>query len=148
MKKIYILIMFTVLGCSTHKGPYMGKYGQRYASYGMFTSTIELKPDSTLVKHFWGDLMNDYSYGQWTVKGDTLHLSFDTITYPKSRYRHPERYLIKRKRLTAVNDVKRILKQKGIWDTLPGDLKRTIRKNKAPVDFKGTMRRNYYRFLE
>ncbi|RZJ59079.1 MAG: hypothetical protein EOO45_26025 [Flavobacterium sp.] len=151
MKKLVFFALILIYGCSsTFKGPYPGIYGTRYSSYGMFSSSIELKIDSTFIKHFRGDMMNDYSYGKWSVKYDTLLLSFDTIAHPNSRYKYPEYFIIKSKRLTQINLLTAELKKRKMWDTLSPKYKSKAKRleSETPIDFKGTMRKNYYKLIE
>jgi len=151
MNKLLLLLAVLVYGCgATHKEPHTGLYRIKYASYGMFGTSIELKADSTFTKNFRGDMMNDYSYGRWQVSRDTLMLTFDTITYPASRYRKQEKYMIKGKKLVQADELVKILKQNGFWDTLSPRDKRRLRKiqNQTMIDFKGTMRTNYYRLVK
>jgi len=114
----------------------------------MFSSSIELKPDSTFVKNFKGDMMNDSSFGKWSVNKDTLILNFDTINFPRGRYTKPENYLIKNKKLLPNENLIAFLKSKGFWDTLPKKYKKmaTHINQKSPKDFKGKMRNQYYKF--
>ena len=125
----------------------MGKYTLNFTTYGMFGSSIELKPDSTFIKKFRGDLMNDSSFGKWSANKDTLILNFDTVNYPEARYKLSENYLIKKKKLIPNQNLITYLKHKGIWDTLPEKLKRNAQHiaTKVPKNFKGTMRNQYYR---
>lgn len=153
MKKLRLLVLVLVFGCSSGgKGLTVGKYRMKYASYGMFGTTIELKADNTFMKNFRGDMMNDNSYGKWSVLKDTLVLSFDTLIYPNSRYRKQEKYLVRaRKLIQADNFLIAQLKRQGVWDTLPRKFKRNIRDasmGKTMIDFKGTMRKNYYILVE
>ena len=83
MKNFWLLIVILVFGCSSGvKNLYLGKYKTGYASYGMFVTTIELKADSTFIKNFRGDMMNDNCYGKWSVKYDTLLLSLILLPIP------------------------------------------------------------------
>lgn len=153
MKKFLLVILVLVFGCSTGgRKPVLGTYRIKFASYGMFGTTIELKADSTFVKNFSGDMMNDNSYEKWSVLKDTLMLSFDTLNYHFSRYRKREKYLIrKRKLIQTDNYLIAELKKRGVWDTLPRKFKRNIRDGSSHttmIDFKGTMRKNYYILVE
>ena len=151
MKNFWLLIVILVFGCSSGvKNLYLGKYKTGYASYGKFVTTIELKADSTFIKNFRGDMMNDNCYGKWSVKYDTLLLSFDTITYPNCRYKKQERYLINGKKLIFPNTLIADFKKRGIWDTLSPKYKRLVRnyENKTPINFKGRMRENYYKLID
>jgi hypothetical protein len=95
-------------------------------------------------------MMNDNSYGKWSVKKDTLLLSFDTITYPNSRYKKQEQYLIKGKKLVVPNILIAEFKKRGIWDTLSPKYRKLVRNyhDKTMINFKGTMRKNYYKLME
>lgn len=151
IKKLNLFItMFltatTITSCS--KKLHLGKYQTNFATYGMFTNWIELKADSSFIKNFSGDMMNDYSYGTWRRDNDTLILVFDTIKHPKSRYKDIEKYVIKNKKLTFENrktSIKKI-KSHSFWDTLPKHQKKQILRaiNKTPKNFRGTMRKQYY----
>jgi hypothetical protein len=151
MKKLWVLIVVLAFGCSSVvRHPYIGKYTTKYGMYGMFGTTIELKTDSTFRKNFRGDMMNDNSYGKWTVIYDTLVLSFDTVAYPNNRYKKQEQYLIKGKKLIWPNTLKAEFKKRSMWDTLSPEYKRLVEKyqDKTMVDFKGTMRENYYKLIK
>lgn len=144
-------MLVLAFGCSSAgKKLRLGTYRMKYHAYGMFGTTIELKADSTFVKNFRGDMMNDNSYGKWLIVKDTLVLSFDTINYPISRYREQEKYYIKGKRLVWPNMLVAEFKRRGIWDTLSPKYKSMVEKykDKTMIDFKGTMRKNYYKLIE
>lgn len=151
MKKFLLVILVLVFGCNTGgRKLALGTYRIKYASYGMFGTTIELKADSTFVKNFSGDMMNDNSYGKWSVLKDTLVLSFDTINHPKSKYKEQEKYGVKRNKLIWSNMLVELFKKRGVWDTLSPKYKRMVKKykDKTMVDYKGTMRKNYYILVE
>ena len=145
MKRLVILTLIIV--CTSCKSNlHSGKYSLNFPTYGMFSSSIELKSDSTFVKNFSGDMMNDSSIGKWSVNKDTLTLNFDTINFPKGRYTKSENYLIKNKRLVPNQNLINLLKSMGVWDTLPKKYKKNAVRisQKSPKDFRGTMRNQYY----
>ncbi|MFL9836489.1 hypothetical protein ABS768_03210 [Flavobacterium sp. ST-75] len=135
-----------ITSCS--KKFHTGIYSTNFPAYGMFSQSIELKEDSTFVKNFRGDMMNDNSVGTWSVKQDTLVLVFDTIKNPKSRYKGTEIFIIKNKKLIYPDNdwIITKLKSGNIWDTLSNKQKRELKKNISltPKDFYGTMRKQYY----
>ena len=143
---IFFFTLTMITSCS--KKFYTGRYSTNFPSYGMFSQSIELKEDSTFIKNFRGDMMNDNSVGTWSIKQDTLILVFDTIKNPKSRYKGTEIFKIKNKKLIHPDNdwIITNLKSKNIWDTLSNKQKRELKKtiNLTPKDFNGTMRKQYY----
>lgn len=146
---LLLIISATITACAgTSFKP--GKYKSNYATYGRFITSIEIKEDSTFTKNFMGDMMNDNSYRKWTVYKDTLRLTFDTISYPNSRYRQSEEYQIKRNKLYFIvskDQLKKVIK-KSTWDSLTVKQQQKLLKafngKNTPVNFKGKMRKNYY----
>jgi hypothetical protein len=53
--------------------------------------------------NFRGDLMNDNSFERWSVRDNTLTLSFDATKYPQQRYKGEMNYRIKDDRLYLIN---------------------------------------------
>lgn len=117
----------------------------------MFTNTIELNKDSSVVKTFRGDLMNNNSFGTWKMRHDTLILKFDSVKHPTNRYLGDEYYIVKRKKLFQTiteTQLKMLRKQFSFSDSLSPPtqekFQEMIRQQQTMIDFKGTMRENYY----
>ena len=86
---------------------YCGEYVTNFPSYGMFGQTLKLNCDSTAVFNFRGDLMNDNSYGRWTIMQNTLTIFFDT-SKPNARYKDTIRFKIKGQRLYRIGITKKM----------------------------------------
>jgi hypothetical protein len=100
---------------------YSGIYQTNFPAYGMFGETLTLNCDSTVALNFRGDLMNDTSFGYWTVNGKILTLTFDSILHPKQRYKGQINYMIKRNRFYQITITKKKyqeLKEKADQDSL------------------------------
>jgi hypothetical protein len=85
---------------------YCGEYVTNFPSYGMFGQTLKLNCDSTAVFNFRGDLMNDNSYGRWTIMQNTLTVFFDT-TKPNARYKDTISFKIKGQKLYRIGITKK-----------------------------------------
>jgi hypothetical protein len=80
-----------------------GVFQTNFPVYGMFGQTLSLNCDSSVVMNFRGDLMNDNSFGRWSVRDETLTLSFDSTKYPQQRYKGQMNYRIRGDRLYLIN---------------------------------------------
>ena len=151
-----LILLLIISSCSSNK--IVGTYKSNFASYGRFLKTLNLNCDSTFVMNFYGDFMNDNSYGKWTINGDTLIMTYDTINYPKSRYSGINKYLIKNNKLTSnfpitkekYDELVELIEKEGMTDSLKigsySKFKRTA--GKTPANFQGKMKRQYFKKVE
>ena len=150
------MLCFFFNSCSTKN--IVGKYQTNFATYGKFAKTMTINCDSTFVVNFRGDFMNDNSYGKWEISGDTLIMNYDSINYPKSRYKGQSKYLIKRNKLTShfpiskekYDELVALIEKEGMTDSLNiGSYSKFKRiAGKTPANFYGRMKRQYFKKVE
>ncbi len=145
-----------IASCSSNKA-LSGIYVTNFPSYGRFSKTLTLNCDSTAVMKFQGDMMNDNSFGTWSINNKELILEFDSIQYPGSRYKGDFVLLLDgRKLLIPIISREQF---ERLVDTvkasnLDGKIKiktyeRFVRKfSKAPKNFRGKMRKQYFKRTE
>ena len=140
-----IAVILIMVSCSPKLQ--QGLYVNNFNTYGMFSNSLELNCDSSFVKRFQGDMMDDKSYGSWCVSGDTLILQYDTINHPGSRYFVRETYTIKKGKLVESVSQHSLEKLLAILDTMPENfrkqMKRQLQRGSTPKDFRGNMGRQY-----
>lgn len=154
----FLVFTFGILFISCKPIKITGKYQTNFGTYGMFGKTLTISCDSTFVLNFRGDLMNDNSLGKWKINGDTLILTYDTINYPKSRYKGVDKYLVKPNKLTNYFPISKdkykelvaLIEKEGMTDSLKigsySKFKRTAGKTFA--NFQGKMKRQYFMRVE
>lgn len=153
-KYIISILILGVLFVSCKTKNVIGKYRTNFGTYGMFGKTLTLNCDSTFVLNFSGDLMNDNSFGNWKIVSDTLILTFDSVNYPKSRYKGVSHCLIKRNKLTdyfpiskdKYKELKALIEKEGMTDSVKIGSYSKVKRNagKTFVNFNGKMKRQYF----
>ena len=102
------------------------------------------------------DMFSYDSYGKWEIKNDTLLLIFDTIKYPKNIFKENLYFRIKGRRLFYIensenryNDLVKNSKMNG-YDTIkvPSFHKFNRHLNKNTPNYKGKIRKQYFKFFE
>jgi hypothetical protein len=151
-----LILLLAISSCSSNK--IVGTYKSNFASYGRFLKTLNLNCDSTFVMNFYGDFMNDNSYGKWTISGDTLIMTYDTINYTKSRYFGVDKYLIKNNKLTSnfsitkekYDELVALIEKERMTDSLKiGSYSKFKRiTDKTPANFQGKMKKQYLKKVE
>jgi len=71
-----LLLSLALFSCSSSKN-ISGTYHSKFASLGMFGTTVRLKPESRLQYVFQGDLMYDSATGHYQVYGNKIYVLFD-----------------------------------------------------------------------
>jgi hypothetical protein len=134
---------------------YCGEYVTNFPTYGMFGKTLKLNCDSTAILNFRGDLMNDNSYGYWTIQNKILIIIFDT-TKPNARYKDTLNFKAKGKRLYLVGLTKETYdKYKAIIDQHNKDTGENVQipsfkefdrnLNQTPKNFYGKTGKQYFK---
>lgn len=158
IKLLRIMILLIGLSITLSWSRYIipGKYQTNFATYGMFGKTLTINCDSTVIMNFAGNLMNDKSYGKWTIDNDTLLIAFDTINYSTSRYKNDLNFRVKGKRLYNIPytragyiELFEKIRQSGN-DTIDLQNYRKFNRNldKNISNYKGTMKRHYFKRVE
>lgn len=107
MSKSAILSLMIFVTLSTNgQDEICGEYQTNFPTYGMFTEILILNCDSTVILNFRGDLMNDSSYGKWSVDRGQLTIQFDTLKKSRSRYTGTMELTINRHRLIPIKFTK------------------------------------------
>ena len=130
---------------------YSGEYVTNFPTYGMFGQILKLSCDSTAILNFQGDLMNDNSYGYWTVHNKRLTIFFET-TKQKARYKDTLYFEIKRKRLYKIGLTQKMyLVYKSLLDKHNKDTGENLQipsyntLNQTPKNFNGKTAVQYFK---
>ena len=77
---------------------------QRNSDVRQFGRTLTLNYASTVVATFQGDMMNEKKTGHWTVKGDTLKVTIDSVGRERAfgHWNKVNFFLIKNKKLINI----------------------------------------------
>jgi len=105
--------------------------------------------------------MNDTSKGVWTLKGKTLTVIFDSMSYPSQRYKTPLNFTIKQTRLYPISmflnkneyekfraEAEKSAKENNEIVRIPDYSTFQRRTNKTPRDFKGRYGIQYFKVVE
>lgn len=112
VKKPLALITFlflTLLSCS--EKIVIGKYRTNFNSYAMFSKTLTLACDGSVILNFQGDMQNNNSFGTWKTEKDTLILYFDSIKNKKNKFKGEFKFVIKKNKLKNMPYPKKIYNQ-------------------------------------
>ena len=130
---------------------YSGEYRTNFPTYGMFGQTLKLNCDSTVILNFQGDLMNDNSYGHWTVQNKILTIFFDT-TKQNARYKDTLNFQIIGKRLYKIGLTKEMyLEFKSLLDKHNKETDKNLQipnynaLNQTPKNFYGKTAVQYFK---
>ena len=134
---------------------YCGEYVTNFPTYGMFGQTLKLNCDSTAIFNFRGDLLNDNSFGRWTIQNKTLTIIFDT-SKPNARYKDTLSFKIKRQRLYRIGITKKMYdkykaiveqhnKETGDSLQMPSFKKFDNQLNQTPKNFYGKTGKQYFK---
>ena len=101
MQKLFtLLILVSFVHPSFGQDSLRGHYQTNFPALGMFTESIDLKPDSSFEWHFWGDLLyHEVYYGTWTLYEKQLSLTIDSTRSPSRRYKSVQILNVKGRRL-------------------------------------------------
>ena len=81
------ILSLALFSCSSSK-TITGTYHSKFASLGMFATTVRLKPDSSLQYVFRGDMIYDSATGHYQVYGDKVYILFDKELKDPSKFYH------------------------------------------------------------
>ena len=151
------LTFFTMLFFTTAFGQknFCGEYVTNFPVYGMFGQTLKLNCDSTAVFNFRGDLLNDNSFGRWTIQDKILTIIFDT-SKPNARYKDTISFKIKGQRLYRIGITKKMYdkykviveqhnKETGDSLQMPSFKKIDNQLNQTPKNFYGKTGKQYFK---
>jgi hypothetical protein len=111
MTRLLLTILTTIFFTTLFSQNKMsGEYVTNFPSYGMFGEILTLNCDGTAVLNFRGDLMNDSSYGHWTVHHERLIIFYDKSN-PNARHKDTMNFNIKDKKLYQVGLTKKMYKK-------------------------------------
>lgn len=72
------LILIFFVSCKTNN-TIVGKYRSNFASHGFFITEIELKPDTSFIHIFSGDMQYNELKGKYKIKKNKLYLRFERL---------------------------------------------------------------------
>lgn len=102
-----ILLYGLLFGTGTSDKEIPGTYVrriQRNSDVRQFGRTLTLNCDSTVVATFQGDMMNEKETGHWSIEGDTLKVTIDSVDRerPFGHWNKVNLFLIKNNKLINI----------------------------------------------
>ncbi len=125
---LFACLLFVLLASSCSNTLQMGRYVDNSNTHRVLGTSLELNCDSTFVRRSQGDMMDHRSYGKWSVSGDSLILSYDTIAYGEQRYSGTEYYIYKYRKLEDPESKENLKKLKKMLDTMSVEIRKDIYK--------------------
>ena len=75
---IALILSFSYLGCTSNK-EIVGTYHSNFELNSFYKTELKLNSDSTLKYRFSGDVINDIATGKYSLVGNKIYITYDTL---------------------------------------------------------------------